>query len=429
MYKISKLKNKITLITVPLPGTKATTVLVMVPVGSRYEHKKISGVSHFVEHLMFKGTDKRPNAQEISRLLDATGAEYNAFTGKDYTGYYVKIASSKQEIAFDLIADMLFNSKLDTAEIEREKGVIVEELRMYEDNPTMGIGFLYEKLLFGDCPLGWDEGGTEETVRGISREELWEYYQAAYKANNMVLVVSGKVDSKLKKHLQYFLNKDSQKNKSKTVITKNDFKKFVWPKNNKSLSDRIIVKEKKLDQTHLVVGFPGLNINHPDRYALTVLLNILGGGMSSRLFVQVREKRGLAYMIRTGSSNYRDVGTAYVQAGLDAKRLPEAIGVIKEELEKVTVELVSDKELRDAKSNLSGRMTLSMEDSSSQAEWFAKQFWLSDNIQTYEQVLQKIKKVSSADVKRVAKKIFNWNNMHMAVIGQVKKDSLLKILK
>jgi predicted Zn-dependent peptidase len=429
MYKISKLKNNLTLITVPLKGTKATTVLVMVPVGSRYEHKKISGASHFVEHLMFKGTTKRPTAQDISRILDATGAEYNAFTGKDYTGYYVKIDGAKQAVAFDLIADMLFNSKLDAEEIEKEKGVIVEELRMYEDNPTMGIGFLYEKLLFGDCPLGRDEGGDESSVRGISRQELWNYYQSAYKTSNMVLVVAGNIDKKLKKHLQYFLNTDATKNKIQSTITKNNFEKFVWPKEKKSLAHRVQVKEKKLDQAHLIVGFHGLHLNHPDRYILSVLLNILGGGMSSRLFVQVREKRGLAYMIRTGASNYRDVGTAYVQAGLDVARLPEAIKVIKEELEKISTELVSVKELKDAKSNISGRMTLGMEDCSAQAEWFAKQFWLADKMQTYEQVLQKINKVTAADVKRVAKKIFNWGDVHVAAIGQIKKDVLIKVLK
>jgi predicted Zn-dependent peptidase len=225
------------------------------------------------------------------------------------------------------------------------------------------------------------------------------------------------------------LNTDATKNKIQSTITKNNFEKFVWPKEKKSLAHRVQVKEKKLDQAHLIVGFHGLHLNHPDRYILSVLLNILGGGMSSRLFVQVREKRGLAYMIRTGASNYRDVGTAYVQAGLDVARLPEAIKVIKEELEKISTELVSVKELKDAKSNISGRMTLGMEDCSAQAEWFAKQFWLADKMQTYEQVLQKINKVTAADVKRVAKKIFNWGDVHVAAIGQIKKDVLIKVLK
>lgn len=429
MYKISKLSNKINLITVPVKGTRATTVLVLVPVGSRYEHKKISGTSHFVEHLMFKGTHKRPTAQDISRVLDATGAEYNAFTSKDYTGYYVKIDSAKQEVAFDLMSDMLFNSKFDEQEIEKEKGVIVEELRMYDDNPTMGIGNVYDQLVFGDCPLGWDEGGSKESVRGVSRQELWDYYQSAYKGANMVLVVAGNISKKLKKHLQYFVHSEIKKNISKKTITKNDYKKFVWPKGVLPIEKRIEVKEKKLDQSHVILGFPGLALGHPDRYALVVLLNILGGGMSSRLFVEVREKRGLAYMVRAGSSNYRDVGTAYIQAGLDPSRLPDAVAVIKEELKKICDELVSAKELIDAKTSISGRMTLGMEDSSAQAEWYAKQFWFANKIETFEQVLQKINKVTPKDVQRIAKKIFDWKQIRVAAIGPLKKQDIIKLIK
>ena len=429
MYKIEKLKNKLTLITMPLSGTKATTVMVMVPVGSRYEHAKISGSSHFVEHLMFKGTQKRPTAQDISRLLDAAGADYNAFTGKDYTGYYVKIDSAKQEMAFDLVSDMLFNSKFDAAEIEKEKGVIVEELRMYEDNPTMNVDTIYEKLLFGDCALGWDIGGTPETVRGVSRYELWKYFQSVYKVDNMVLVVTGAINKKLKNYIKYFLSKDAQNNKSKKTVRKNDFKKFVWPKNVLPLADRVVVKEKKLDQAHMIIGFPGIPLNHTDRHAASILLHILGGGMSSRLFEEVREKRGLAYMIRAGSSNFRDVGTMYVQAGLDPARLPEAVKTIRAELLRITMEPVTARELADAKSNISGRMTLGMEDCSAQAEWFAKQYWFATKVQTYEEVLQKINKVTIADVQRVAKKYFDWNQARTAVIGTIKKADLVKILK
>jgi len=318
---------------------------------------------------------------------------------------------------------------MEEKELEKEKGVIVEELRMYEDNPTMGIGMLYDNVMFGNCPLGWDEGGSEETVRGITREELWNYYQAAYKTENMVLVVAGNVDKKLKKHLQYFVNADAQNNKSKLSIKKNNFEKFVWPKEKISLNSRVVVKEKKLDQSHVILGFPGLHLNHPDRFAMSVLLNILGGGMSSRLFVEVREKRGLAYMVRAGASNYRDVGTAYVQAGLDPSRLPEAIKVIKEELQKISEVLVTEKELKDAKSNISGRTTLHMEDCSAQAEWFAKQFWMMDKILTYEQVLQKIKAVTVKDVQRLAKKIFDWSEVRVAVIGNVKKDEIINLLR
>ncbi|MBI5729300.1 MAG: insulinase family protein, partial [Candidatus Magasanikbacteria bacterium] len=208
MYHISKLKNGITLISVPLQGTRAATVLAMFPVGSRYETRHLSGAAHFVEHMLFKGTLKRPEAIDISRALEAVGADYNAFTNKDYTGYYVKIAGDKQEIAYDLLSDMLYHSVLAAEEVEKEKGAIVEELRMYKDNPSMAVDMLADQLNFGDTPLGWDIGGTERTVRGLSREDLFRYYQKHYSPKNMVLVVAGDVRSaQIKKLTAAFIAK------------------------------------------------------------------------------------------------------------------------------------------------------------------------------------------------------------------------------
>ncbi len=440
MYKLSKLKNGISLIKVPLPGSKALTVMAMFPVGSRYEDKKLSGASHFVEHMLFKGTKKRPTHLEISRELDALGAEYNAFTSKDYTGYYVRTGEINTDKAFDWLADIIFNSKLDAEEIGKEKGVIVEELRMYEDNPLMAVDTLFEKAMFGDHPLGWDVGGTAETVRGLSRTDLWNYYQNYYLSSNMVLVVAGNInDKKLAKSLKHFLA-DKQRRvsndgtrrdfvKSKKHNLKENFTKFVWPKEALPLENRIVVSEKKLDQAQVMIGFPGLRYNDPDRFAASVLLNILGGGMSSRLFVEVREKRGLAYMVNAGASSFRDIGVVSVQAGLDPSRLGDAIKVIKDELIKITQEPVSAKELADSKNNIAGRTELAMEDSSAQAQWFAKQFWFADKILTYEEVVKKIKQVTAADVKRLAKKLFDLNQMRVAVIGPMSKEKVLSLLK
>ena len=427
MYKISKLKNGITLIKAPTAGSKAVTIMAMFPVGSRYEHKKISGISHFVEHMLFKGTKKRPTHLEISRELDSLGAEYNAFTSKDYTGYYVRTGEINTEKAFDWLADIIFNSKLEGEEIEKEKGVIVEELRMYEDNPLMAVDTLLEKAMFGEHPLGWDIGGTPESVRGLSRQDLWDYYQTYYLSNNMVLVVAGNVnDKKLAKSLKHF---EADKKGSKKHDLKANFEKFVWKKQALQLTDRVLVTEKKLDQAQVMIGFPGLHYNDPDRFVVSVLLNILGGGMSSRLFVEVREKRGLAYMVNAGSSPFREVGVANVHAGLDPSRLGDAFKVIKSELLKITKESVSAKELADSKNNIAGRTELSMEDSSTQAQWFAKQFWFANKIQTYEQITKKIKTVTAADVKRVAKKLFDFDQMRVAVIGPMSKEKILSLLK
>ncbi len=430
MYKVSKLKNGITLVKVPVKGVKALTVMAMFPVGSRYETRKMSGSSHFVEHVMFKGTKKRPTHLEITRELDAFGAEYNAFTSKDYTGYYIKTGEINMDKAFDWLSDIIFNSKFEKEEVEKEKGVIVEELRMYEDNPLMAVDNLFERAMFGDCPLGWDVGGTPETVRGVTREELWAYYKEHYFPGNMVLVVAGNISqTKFNKAIKHFSAVDGSAFVGKnSKDLKNRFEKFAWSNAVLPLEQRLVVSERKIDQAQVIIGFPGLHYTDKDRYALTVLLNILGGGMSSRLFVEVREKQGLAYMINAGASAFRDVGVATIQAGLDPSRLGAAIKVIKSELEKIKKETVSAKELLDSKNNIAGRTELSMESSSAQAQWFAKQFWFADKIQTYEEVTNKMKKVTAADIKRVANKVFNFDQARIAVIGPVNKDKVLKLL-
>lgn len=428
MPKISKIKNGLNLITVPVKGTKAVTILVLLPVGSRYESKEISGASHFVEHMMFKGTGKRPNAVDISRTLEAEGADFNAFTYKDYTGYYVKINSERQEVAFDLLADMIFHSKFDENEMAKEKGVIVEELRMYEDNPTMAIDLLFDRVMFGDHPLGWDIGGTIETVKAMTREELCHYYNHYYIPRNMVLVVAGNVASgqKMKKMLAYFAQEKEKIKDAKDLV--NSFSKYNWPKQEIKLAERVLVKEKKLDQAHLILGFPGIHYSDKNRYAAAIMSIILGIGMSSRLFVEVREKRGLAYMIRAGQAFFRDVGVFQIQAGLDPARLPEALKVIKDEVKKISNEFVTSQELKEAKSSIIGRMTLGAEDSSTMADWFGKQFWFEKEIHTYEDVFKKVKAVTIAEVRQVAKKIFKLNETRVAAIGPITKDEVLKML-
>lgn len=430
MYSKFKLANGITLITVPAKGTMATTILAMFPVGSRYETKELSGAAHFVEHMMFKGTTKRPEAVDISRTLEAVGAEYNAFTNKDYTGYYVKIDGQKQGIAFDLLSDMIYNSVVDADEVEKEKGAIVEELRMYTDNPTMAVDLLADRVMFGeDNQLGWDIGGTEKTVRGLSREALWKFYQTHYSPKNMVLVVAGNVPmAKIKKLTKDFSEQRAPKEAHPLSFYAKEFNHFSWPKGTLPLSERVAVEERKVDQMHVILNFPGLPNNHPDRFALTILLTILGSGMSSRLFVEVREKRGLAYMVRAGSGSYRDTGSWFVQAGLDPKRLAEAVGVIKGELEKLAREPVTKQELLDAQNNVAGHLALSLEDSSTQAEWYAKQVMFAKKIETPEDIVAKLRKVKIADVQRVARELFVWEQMRVAAIGSFTKEQILKSL-
>ena len=425
MYKLSKLKNGANLISIPVPGTKAITVLALFPVGSRYETDKLAGASHFVEHMLFKGTSKRPSTQLISRDLDAAGAEYNAFTGKDYTGYYVKIESGQQELAFDLLSDMIFHSLFETEAIEKEKSVIVEEIRMYQDNPAMHIDSLFDQLVFAGNTLERDIAGSVQTVNAVSTADLRGYYEHAYCPSNMVLVVAGAVkEAQLKKDLKYFLAIDGVKK----TFNHDEYGKFAWSKELLPAEKRVAVQERVVDQAQVIFGFPGLPHNHPDRFALSVLLNILGGTMSSRLFEEVRNKRGLAYVVRSVSGGFRDTGVVQIQAGLNPARLAEAVAVIKEELRKIALAPVTAKELADAKNNFAGRTVLSLEDSSAVADWFAKQFWFADKIETPDQSLAKIKKVTAADVLRLARKIFDWQQVRVAAIGPMKKGDVVKLL-
>ncbi len=428
MHRISKLKNGITLITIPVKGTSATTVLCMFPVGSRYEDHKISGVSHFVEHMLFKGTEKRPSSQEITRAFDSIGAQYNAFTSKEYTGYYVKIAQAKQGIAFDMLSDMIFHSTFKHEEVEKEKGAIVEELRMYKDNPLMDIDDTFESLLFDGNPLGWNIGGTEETVRAVTRDELWDHYQRHYSPKTMALVVAGAIDQKrLKKFVQNFVDKQPPKNATSTAFYKTKYPPFKL-ETKKPLVDRVAVKEKKVDQAQLILGFPALPHNHPDRYALAILTTVLGGGMSSRLFSEVREKRGLAYMVKCDVTSYRDTGLMAVKAGLDPARLSEAVKVIREELQKIITEPITEKELLDAKNYLTGHVALQLEDSFNEANWFAEKFLFAKKLETFEEMSRQLKKVTVKPVQKVAKNVIDFNEMRVAAIGPFSKEKLLEWL-
>ncbi len=426
MHAIKKFPNGLTLITVPVTGTQATTVLAMFPIGSRYEDRKVSGAAHFLEHMLFKGTTKRPTALDISLTIEKFGADYNAFTNKEYTGYYIKIDRSKQAVAFDLLGDMIFNSTLDAGEVEKEKGAIVEELRMYMDNPSMAIDLLFDEVVFGDHPLGWDIGGTEQTVRAITRDDLSAFYQRHYGPANMVLIVAGAID---RRHLQNFLKDFTVKKDVKGATKRSFYEKGFVPAplvGPKPLNERVAVHTKKVDQAQVIIGFPGLSHRDPRRYAASLLAVILGGGMSSRLFIEVREKRGLAYMVRAAGGGLRDCGQFYIQAGLDPLRLAEAIKVIKEEIKKITSEPVTENELKFAKSSIAGRLALSLEDGSSQAEWYGKQFLFAKTMETPSQFLAKLNKVTVKDVQKVAADLLQLEVARIAAIGSFTKEEFLK---
>lgn len=418
MFEQYTLKNNARVVLMPQQDTRSVTALIAFPVGSRYEAEKLSGVSHYIEHLMFKGTKKRKNTLVLTREIDRLGAEYNAFTGKESTAYYIKIDAEYTRTALDILSDMLFNSLFDPKEMEREKGPIIEELRMYKDNPIMRIDSVLESNLFGDSPLGRDIGGTEKHVRSYKRNDVLSYRDKYYVPRNMTIAVAGKMLEQTKGWIEEFFCPSPS-------VSKFPLNKFLPVKyGSTAKNNRVTVEQKKTDQVQLMLAFPGFQYGAPEIPSATVMDAILGGSMSSRLFIQIRERRGLAYMIRSGDEQFRDTGYLYIRAGLEAKNINKAISVIKQEVEKLKSKGVTPRELADAKTHLHGAVTLSMEDSSAQANWYARQALFMDRVYTPEERLQAIDAVTGEDIKRLACKVYDMSKMRVAVIGDVKAEGV-----
>ena len=414
------LDNGLRLILAPLPAFRSITAIILCGAGSRYETRETNGVSHFLEHMFFKGTKSRPTAAEISHALDEIGADYNAFTGKETTGYHIKSASEHLPLILEMLADMLWNSKFDEAEIEKERGVIIEELNLYEDTPMRRVSEVYEQVLWGDQPLGWDIGGRPEVIRKLGRADFINYINARYLPNNMVISLAGHFDGKetIAQVKKYFGN-----------MARQSVGVFV-PVSENQKKTQLKVIYKKTDQAHLVVGVRSFKIGHPDRYTAAVLGTILGGGMSSRLFINVREKRGLAYYVRADHESYLDTGTLAASAGVDLKRMEDAIKVILLEFKKITKEKVLDKELKKAKEYLKGRIILAWEDSRTAALSFGSDEILEGKIRTLDEYLKRIDEVRAEDILRVAKFLFTNSKLNLAVIGPFRDaEKFEKILK
>ncbi len=402
---------------------ESATVMVMAGAGSRYENRKNSGISHFLEHMAFKGTEKRPTAMDISSLIDGMGGEFNAFTGKETTGYYIKSAKDKIETSIDVLSDMLLHSKFDPAEIEKEKGVIIEEINLYEDMPARKIGDIYERLLYGDTPMGWDIGGDKDIIRSITRADFITYLADLYSASNLTVVIAGGIDTE-----KAYALVDTYFNQMKQFKTKT----FTPQKEDQS-KPALMIKQKQTEQIHIALGVRTIPISSPKRYPLSVLSAILGGGMSSRLFHEIREKRGLAYYVRTSSDEYADVGTLVSTAGIDPKRVVEAVEVMVAEYSKVSRgEMgLTDEELKKAKEFLKGHLVLDLEDSRSVAGFYAHQELLEEEIENPDDVLAKIEAVTQDDVVSVGKEFFKESTLNFALIGNFpdgqKLESLLKL--
>jgi predicted Zn-dependent peptidase len=415
------LKNGMRIITVPQPGSLAATMLVLVEAGSKYESKDINGLSHFLEHMCFKGTLKRPTAMDITRELDGIGAEYNAFTSQEWTGYYAKVQSHELDTIIDVLSDMYLNPTFDEKEIEKEKGVIIEEINMYEDTPQRRVQELFMQLVYGDQPAGWDIGGRKEVIRAMTRDHFVKYRSKHYLADATTVVVAGSFNGSdekaLVKKLEHaFASIPLGKKEGKLKVVESQ------------KAPAVQVKFKETDQTHLVIGVRAFDVYDKRRVALGVLGDILGGGMSSRLFQKVREELGAAYYVKADADLFTDHGLFTVSAGVHHPKLQEVIKAILGELHKMAAFLVTEKELEQSKDHMAGRMVLGLETSDSLAMYYGGQEVHREKMQTPAEYLKEIKAVTREEVLSVAKDIFRNDRLNLALIGPMKDDKDIKDL-
>jgi len=420
MYKKIILDNGLRIMLVHNKNTQAVTVLAVVGAGSKYETKKNNGISHFVEHMFFKGTKKRPNTLGISETLDRVGGFYNAFTSKEYTGYFAKVDSKHADLALDWVSDIFLNSKIDSREIEKERGVIIEELNMYLDTPVRHIRDLFESILYGDQPAGWEIVGTKENLKKVQRKDFIDYIQNHYSSSNTIVCVSGnfnqeKMAEDIKRKFKA-INKKQPREKRKVIEGQKE--------------PQVHLRFKETDQTHFCLGVRAFDLFSPKIYVQEVLATILGGNMSSRLFIKVREKNGLAYYIKTEAESFTDSGYLVTQAGIPHAALPKAVAMILKEYKNLAGQIITESELKKAKDYLKGNLVLSLESSDALASFYAGQELLTNKILTLKEECAKIDKVKASEVKALAKEIFKKESLNLAVIGPHKnEDELQKLMR
>jgi predicted Zn-dependent peptidase len=406
VFERHTLDNGLRVLTAPMPTAQSVSCFVMLAAGSRYETRESSGIAHFAEHMFFKGTERRPTARDIAGEVDSIGGEFNAFTGKEYTAYYVRCAAEHRNVALDVIVDMLRNSKFDAGEIDREKGVIIEEMNMYFDTPRDFVDGVYEELVYGDHPLGWDIIGRKETVQGATRDSFLDYIGHWYKPSRMVVGVGGRIGDDLVQRIGELLG-DLEDAPTGVPL----------PALAGANGSRVKVHTKASDQAHICLGVRSRPIVDPDRYVLMVLSTVLGGGMSSRLFTEVRERRGLAYYVFATNHAYTDAGSLYAQAGVDIDRIDDAVETVAAELRKIAAEAVPEEELRKAKSFAKGRFALQIESPHGLIMFGLRREVLEGQAPEPDKVVAGIEAVTAEDVQRVAQDLIADDALRLAVIG------------
>jgi predicted Zn-dependent peptidase len=411
-----QLENGITVVLVPLPGTAAVTSIVLMGVGSRYESDAQQGLAHFTEHMVFKGGKKFTTAQQIAQAIDAVGGEFNAFTSEEFTGFYTKTGSEHTELGLDVLSDMLLHATFPAAELEKEKGVIVEEVNMYEDMPMRKVHHVLEDLIFGDTPVGRPILGQKSTVTAFTRDDFVHYREQFYKGVKCVIVLAGAVEaSAVDLVAKYF----GEMPKGETYN----------PVPVQFQSDRrVALSTRSSEQTHLLLAVPGYSLNDPKRHAFRLMATLLGGNMSSRLFVSVREEQGLCYYVRASADASMDHGLLVCSAGVDNARLDVAVKAIVAELQKLKDEPVSAEELERSKQFQLGKLFMSMEDSEQVAEFYGVQQVLEGRIETLEDLKRDISAITAEEIQEIAREIFTTENLRLAVVGPQKDAAALEQL-
>lgn len=420
-FNKTTLKNGLRIITVPMKESTAVTVLVAVEVGSKYETKDINGLSHFLEHMCFKGTSNRPSPKQISLELDSIGAQYNAFTSQEFTGYYAKVHPNNFDKALDIIADMYLNPTLPSDEIEKEKGVIIEEINMYEDLPQRHVHDVFMQLMYGDQPAGWGIAGPKETVRSMTRDHFVSYRDKHYISKSTLIVVSGRFNEKkaLKEIEKAFEHIPNKKKLGKSAVQE-------IPQE----APRIKLHQKPTDQVHAVIGIRTFGIKDKRNPVLQVLQGVLGAGMSSRLFQKLRDEMGICYYVKSNAEEFTDHGFLSISTGVDVKRAPQAIEAVCKELSRLKTELVSDEELTKVKDCLIGNMYLSLETSDALGEFYGMQEILKGKIETAEEVEKSIRKVTAKQIRDLASKVIISKNLNLAVVSSIADEEVFrKVLK
>ncbi len=410
----------------PLEGTQSITVLILIGVGSRYENKTQRGISHFLEHMFFKGGQKYKNAKEVASTIDGVGGDFNAFTGKEYTGYYVKLAKRHLDTAFDVLSDMLLQATLNANDIEKERSVILEEYNLYQDVPMYQIGWDFERVLFGDHPLGWDQIGTKERIKNFSRSDFLKYKNKFYTPENTSIIVTGNIsekegNEKIQHYFEDFFANSTSEKSPKPID-------FIFSENPK----KIKIQSKKTEQGHLVIGYPGIPFGSEKEFMARTLAIILGGNMSSRMFTHIRDELGLCYSIRTTTDHFSDVGVISTYAGVDINRFDQAIEAICQQYDQIAEKGISQEELDKAKNFMIGKLTLRLEDSEEMASFLGTQTVLTGQVKTEKELFDSIEKITKEDINDLAKNLFTKDKIALSAIGpfgsreEEIKDLLLK---